>query len=774
MNSINLISKISTKLNLNKKSCELIFNKIIEGIKANIKENKEFDIENFGNFKVVRRKMQKMIDYNKKAVVLLPPKDKLIFNYYDGVEQKDSESSKKDIKAKELIKEIAAEYNINEIDVYNYYYTLFDVIKSCFKKNTNVNILEFGKFKISGKGKISFSPAKKFHDDINYNFNNLETVIIRTLTPAELVSITKEEKEKILKDTSEKTEIQLKEKPEVETTVEELEQEEITEEKEEIIEELLEKEKAIIKAEVEEVSKKLEEEKQKLREEIAELKKRIKSLEILDRETKKTLEIDLTTPKLEETLPVQDFADVEKEIQEEERRQAQELAEIEREMQEEEVRQAQELAEIEREIQEEEKRQMQELEETEKEISKETATTEETARLEIDKKLLEKEESWEESFERKWRELREKIFSTTPSNIEDLKLSPLVEESAEKTSDILEEALPLIKEEQKEETQTFYTQPEEQVIESKEKFPDAIKYEETITEVEKAPDTISKKPLDFEEEDISPAYPEVYEDEDTLSISEIYGRLKESFSYISSEQKYKKDEEKLFFEQLEKEHSQEKPYKTEIEVDKHLIEEQESVIKEEPTEIVDTSMEDVIRKYERLREKLKEELAKEETSYSDEIISEKQVTPLDTVTEEIKDIKVNDVKPDSFISKPELKFSEFGVDKETDETLAKPISSIEDLDEKKVKDDLSESIDKTLQEIKSYMDEIARKEKLPLSNGENNVEKETPFKVLNDIELPKSIDDYFEQITRDNIKKFPDINGNNNEENKEKDNKEEE
>ncbi len=59
---------------------------------------------------------------------------------------------------------------------------------------------------------------------------------------------------------------------------------------------------------------------------------------------------------------------------------------------------------------------------------------------------------------------------------------------------------------------------------------------------------------------------------------------------------------------------------------------------------------------------------------------------------------------------------------------------------------------------------LQKKENLPLSNNENSIQKETPFKTINEIELPKSIDDYFEQISKDNIKKFPDINGDNNNE----------
>ncbi|MCX7832591.1 MAG: HU family DNA-binding protein [Ignavibacteria bacterium] len=760
MNSTNLISKISAKFNISKKKCELIFDKIFDGIKMSIKEKKEFNVENFGSFKVVRRKMQKMIDYNKKAVVLLPPKDKLVFYYFNGVEEQNVEQKKKELQAKEIIKNIADEYNINEIEVYNYYYTLFDIIKECFRKNINVNILEFGKFKISGKGKVSFSPAKKFQDDINYNFNNLETVIIRTLTPTEFASLTKEEEKRILEETKEDTAI--KDTFEIEAPVDEITEEEPYEEqeikpKEEVIEDLLDREKEIIKIEVEEISKKFDEEKLRLKEEIDELRKRIDSLEILDKKIRELTELgikgleekkEIETPEVIGKEAQKEVTEIERETQQEAKQQVEDFAEREQEI---EMPKEQELMEIEKETREEEE-QLKKLTELESRIQKEEVQglkeIEEHIELKepeikieepVEKKI---EESWEESFERKWRELREKIFST-PSEIEELKPPSLAEEITEK----LIEPEPTIT------TPTI----EEKAQDAEEQLTETIIHEApTKILEEKDAGTIFEEP-ELEEKDITPAYPEVFEDEDTLSISEIYGRLKESFSYISTEQGQKEEDKAIISEKKGDTLSTEKPKEIETEL-RESFDEKEAIIKEEPTEIVDTSMDDVIRRYERLREKLKEELIKDEISFPDEIISEKPITPIEPVPEEIKDVDLNGIGTDNITKISDFDISEFDVIEETEDITTKPISSIEDLEERKVKDELSESIDRTLQEIKSYMDEIARKEKLPLSNSENNIEKETPFKALNDIELPKSIDDYFEQITRDNIKKFPDIN----------------
>jgi nucleoid DNA-binding protein len=89
----------------------------------------------------------------------------------------------------QLIKKIALEFSVDEIEVSRYFDSIFHTISLAFKKNRNVNISEFGKFilrtKLSEDGEktkaISFIPAKYFAIDVNYNFSNLIPVKIRTL-----------------------------------------------------------------------------------------------------------------------------------------------------------------------------------------------------------------------------------------------------------------------------------------------------------------------------------------------------------------------------------------------------------------------------------------------------------------------------------------------------------------------------------------------------------------------------------------------------------------
>ena len=94
----------------------------------------------------------------------------------------------------ELIKKIALEFSVDETDVLKYFDSMFETIASAFRKNKNVNISEFGKFilrkKTSEDGikykNISFSPARKFALDVNYNFSELIPFKVRTLTEKEL------------------------------------------------------------------------------------------------------------------------------------------------------------------------------------------------------------------------------------------------------------------------------------------------------------------------------------------------------------------------------------------------------------------------------------------------------------------------------------------------------------------------------------------------------------------------------------------------------------
>lgn len=79
MNKKSLINKVYVKSPFDKEKSELIFNRAIELLKESIKENKRIKVKGFGKFVIERREMKTVIDYNKKAEVLLPPKDKVSF-----------------------------------------------------------------------------------------------------------------------------------------------------------------------------------------------------------------------------------------------------------------------------------------------------------------------------------------------------------------------------------------------------------------------------------------------------------------------------------------------------------------------------------------------------------------------------------------------------------------------------------------------------------------------------------------------------------------------
>lgn len=91
-----------------------------------------------------------------------------------------------------LIKQIASEFNVDEIKVSDYFDCIFETLAAAFIKNKNVNISEFGKFSVKNKKDengeqkktVLFSPVRKFAEGINYNFNELKPVQIRLLDSA--------------------------------------------------------------------------------------------------------------------------------------------------------------------------------------------------------------------------------------------------------------------------------------------------------------------------------------------------------------------------------------------------------------------------------------------------------------------------------------------------------------------------------------------------------------------------------------------------------------
>jgi len=83
MNKDSLLNKIYVKSPFNKGKSSRILNCIIEFIKNSVKDDKYFEIEYFGEFSVERREMHTIIDAEKNAEILLPPKDKIVFKPAD-------------------------------------------------------------------------------------------------------------------------------------------------------------------------------------------------------------------------------------------------------------------------------------------------------------------------------------------------------------------------------------------------------------------------------------------------------------------------------------------------------------------------------------------------------------------------------------------------------------------------------------------------------------------------------------------------------------------
>ena len=92
------------------------------------------------------------------------------------------------MKRAKLIRKVSSRLNLNEIETGNFIGSIFDTMLSVFKSGKNLNIPEFGKFIVRNKtvnGEVikyvSFSPCKKFADEINSNFSELSPVLTKAL-----------------------------------------------------------------------------------------------------------------------------------------------------------------------------------------------------------------------------------------------------------------------------------------------------------------------------------------------------------------------------------------------------------------------------------------------------------------------------------------------------------------------------------------------------------------------------------------------------------------
>lgn len=100
------------------------------------------------------------------------------------------------MKRAKLIRKVSSRLNLNEIETGNFIGSIFDTMLSVFKSGKNLNIPEFGKFIVRNKtvnGEvvkyISFSPCKKFADEINSNFSELSPVLTKALNFQDLSEI---------------------------------------------------------------------------------------------------------------------------------------------------------------------------------------------------------------------------------------------------------------------------------------------------------------------------------------------------------------------------------------------------------------------------------------------------------------------------------------------------------------------------------------------------------------------------------------------------------
>ncbi|HPS64192.1 MAG TPA: HU family DNA-binding protein [Ignavibacteria bacterium] len=173
MNKYSLINKANKDARISRHLCELVFDYIINQIKDRISEQKYFFADYLGEFSVQRRKMETREDYKLNALVLVPPKDRIVFEF-----QGDKPEERKEFSGLEIVKSVAGELSISEDKVYEYYISLFREISKAVLKGKNVNIAEFGKFRIKNE-KVKFSPARKFAKEINFNFNDLKQSIVK-------------------------------------------------------------------------------------------------------------------------------------------------------------------------------------------------------------------------------------------------------------------------------------------------------------------------------------------------------------------------------------------------------------------------------------------------------------------------------------------------------------------------------------------------------------------------------------------------------------------
>ncbi|MBL8006205.1 MAG: HU family DNA-binding protein [Ignavibacteria bacterium] len=174
-----LIKIISGKTGIRKKVCKAVFDNVFERILILLCEKRYVRIENFGEFKVKRKRTEvKLNRENIKTVI--PPEDIIVFKYTMNSEV----SGKYDIIDKNLnwfINDISETEHISIDSAGKIYCVIFESMNECFDRKKNIEISSFGRFIVrkkseSGTGreeKVLFIPSGKVSGKINYNFSNL-------------------------------------------------------------------------------------------------------------------------------------------------------------------------------------------------------------------------------------------------------------------------------------------------------------------------------------------------------------------------------------------------------------------------------------------------------------------------------------------------------------------------------------------------------------------------------------------------------------------------
>ncbi|MFA5011796.1 MAG: HU family DNA-binding protein [Ignavibacteria bacterium] len=85
MNAQTLLNKSRIKSSFSKELSENIFRFLFDEVRRIIKEEKHISISELGDFSIVHRKMQTRVDEGGRAEILLPPKDKIIYNPSDSL-----------------------------------------------------------------------------------------------------------------------------------------------------------------------------------------------------------------------------------------------------------------------------------------------------------------------------------------------------------------------------------------------------------------------------------------------------------------------------------------------------------------------------------------------------------------------------------------------------------------------------------------------------------------------------------------------------------------